>query len=62
MSVMIVPAVSPPMIVMAIELYMGSPTRGIIPTMVVSEDVRTRRTRVRVGYITAVYVIAFSSC
>ena len=41
MRVMIVPTVSPPMMVMAMEPYMGSPTRGIMPTMVVSEAMST---------------------
>ena len=54
MSVMIVPAVSPPIIVIDIELYIGSLTRGIIPTIVVSEAISTGRTRDTVASITAV--------
>ena len=42
------------MIVMAIELYMGSPTKGIMPTIVVSEAISTGRTRDTVASTTAV--------
>ena len=51
---MMVPTVRPPMMVMAIELYMGSVTRGIIPTMVVSDAISTGRTRETVASMTAV--------
>ena len=60
MSVMIVPAVSPPIIVIDIELYIGSLTRGIIPTIVVSEAISTGRTRDTVAWITAGEGVALS--
>ena len=41
------------MIVRAIEPYIGSPTSGIIPTMVVSEAISTGRTRETVASTTA---------
>ena len=50
---MMVPMVSPPMMVTAIEPYIGSPTKGIMPTMVVSDAISTGRTRETVASTTA---------
>ena len=50
-----VPTVSPPIMVMAMEPYMGSPTRGIMPTMVVSDAIVTGLTRDTVASMTALY-------
>ena len=49
-----VPTVSPPIIVIAIEPYMGSPNSGIMPTIVVSEAISTGRTRDTVASMTDV--------
>lgn len=51
--VMRVPTVSPPIIVMAMEPYIGSFTSGIMPTMVVREAISTGRTRETVASTTA---------
>ena len=47
--------------VIAIELYIGSVTRGIIPTIVVSDAINTGRTLETVASTTAVYGGFFSS-
>ena len=41
------------MMVMAMEPYIGSPNRGIMPTMVVSDAINTGRTRDTVASMTA---------
>ena len=56
-----VPTVSPPIMVMAMEPYMGSPTRGIMPTMVVSDAIVTGLTRDTVASMTALYGCTCSS-
>ena len=44
MSVITVPTANPAIIVIAIEQYIGSTTKGSIPTIVVSDAISTGRT------------------
>ena len=56
-----VPTASPPMMVIAMELYIGSVTSGSMPTIVVRDAISTGLTLDTVASTTAVYGDFFSS-